>query len=313
MRPLLFSMPMKKLVSFLQMSSEVRDALEAGQPVVALESTIIAHGMPYPENLATALQVEQAVRDNGAVPATVAILNGQLKAGLSPAEIQELGEKGSSAAKASRRDIPFLLARRATGATTVAATMIVAEMAGIHVFATGGLGGVHRGAALSMDISADLQELAHTNVAVVCAGVKSILDIGLTLEYLETYGVPVVGFQTDEFPAFYTRSSGYGVDYRVETPAELALALRIKWEAGLRGGVVVANPIPAAFEPGYEAIRSATEAALALADRLGIKGKEITPFLLSKIKELTGGESLKANIELVLNNARLAARIAAAY
>lgn len=296
---------------FLECSGEVREALAQGRPVVALESTIIAHGMPFPDNADTALRVEAAVREAGAVPATIAILRGKLRAGLSPDEISEIGERGQSVVKASRRDLPFLLAKGVAGATTVAATMLVAEMAGIRLFATGGLGGVHRGAAQTMDISADLQELAQTNVAVVCAGVKSILDIGLTLEYLETQGVPVIGYQTDEFPAFYTRRSGFGVDYRFDSVAELAHALRIKWTAGLRGGVVVANPIPALHEPSFESIESATQSALLEADRLGIRGKAITPFLLGKIKEITGGDSLRANIELVLHNARLAAQLAA--
>ncbi len=304
---------MKILPPYLHISPEVKQALDAGQPVVALESTIISHGMPYPENVETALLVEQTVRENGAIPATIAILGGKLKAGLSEAEITHLGKTGREVVKTSRRDIPFILARGISGATTVASTMIIAEMAGIRIFATGGIGGVHRGAAETMDISADLQELANTSVAVVCAGAKSILDIGLTLEYLETYGVPVIGYGTDEFPAFYTRRSGFGVDYRVDSPEELAKALKIKWEAGLNGGVIIANPIPAAHEPALTPIQQATEAALAEAHRMGVKGKEITPFLLAKIKELTGGESLKANVELVLNNARLAAKVAAAF
>ncbi len=304
---------MKKSLSYLAVSPEVEKAITNGEPVVALESTIISHGMPYPENVETALRVEQAVRENGAVPATIAILSGKLKAGLSEAEITQLGKTGLDVVKTSRRDIPFILAKGISGATTVASTMIIAEMAGIRIFATGGIGGVHRGAAETMDISADLQELANTSVAVVCAGAKSILDIGLTLEYLETYGVPVIGYGTDEFPAFYTRRSGFGVDYRVDSPGDLAKALKIKWDAGLKGGAVIANPIPEAHEPAVAPIQQATEAALSEALRLGVKGKEITPFLLAKIKELTGGESLKANVELVLNNARLAARIASAF
>lgn len=266
--------------------------------------------MPYPDNLQTALLVEQTVRENGAVPATIAILGGKLKAGLTEAEIEHLGKTGRDVAKVSRRDIPFLLANGKPGATTVAATMLIAGMAGIRIFATGGIGGVHRGAAETMDISADLQELARTSVAVVCAGAKSILDIGLTLEYLETHGVPVIGYRTDEFPAFYTRRSGHRVDYRLDSPADIAKVLKTKWLAGLAGGVIIANPIPEAYEPEVAHIQAATEAALAEAKKLGIRGKDITPFLLAKIKELTGGESLKANIELVLNNARLAARVA---
>ncbi len=295
---------------FLDILPSVQKALENGQPVVALESTIISHGMPYPDNVRTALLVEQTIRENGAVPATIAIIGGKLKAGLTEAEIEQLGKAGREVAKVSRRDIPFLLANGKLGATTVASTMIIAEMAGIRIFATGGIGGVHRGAADTMDISADLQELARTSVTVVCAGAKSILDISLTLEYLETHGVPVIGYQTKEFPAFYTRQSGFGVDYRLDTPSEIAKALNFKWLAGLSGGVVIANPIPEAHEPMADPIQAATEVALDEAMRLGIRGKEITPFLLAKIKELTGGESLRANIELVLNNARLATRVA---
>ena len=297
---------------YLEVSTEVKHALRKNQPVVALESTIISHGMPYPENVETALRVELAVRNQGAIPATIAILDGKLKAGLSEAEITQMGQAGRAAIKTSRRDIPVLLSKGLAGATTVASTMIIAEMAGIRIFATGGIGGVHRGAAESMDISADLQELARTSVAVVCAGAKSILNIGLTLEYLETFGVPVLGFQTDEFPAFYTRSSGSKVDYRFDTAQEMANVLKTKWETGLQGGVLIANPIPEAHEPALAPIQEATLTALSEAEKLGIKGKEITPFLLAKIKELTAGESLRANIELVLNNARLAARIAAA-
>ncbi|TAK37378.1 MAG: pseudouridine-5'-phosphate glycosidase [Saprospiraceae bacterium] len=299
--------------NYLEISPEVKRALAAHEPVVALESTIISHGMPYPDNVETALRVEQAVRSNGAVPATIAILDGKLRAGLNEAEITRLGKAGRKAAKVSRRDIPFVLSCKVPGATTVAATMIIAEMAGIRIFATGGIGGVHRGAAETMDISADLPELANTSVAVFCAGAKSILDIGLTLEYLETHGVPVIGFQTDEFPAFYTRRSGFGVDYRVDSPAELAQALKVKWGAGLKGGVVIANSIPEAHEPAFATIEKATETAIGEARALGIRGKEITPFLLKKIGELTGGESLRANIELVLNNARLAAEVAVCY
>ncbi len=297
----------------LLLSAEIQQARAGGQPVVALESTIISHGMPYPQNLETALQVEQALRENGAIPATIAVLDGKMRAGLTHDEIAHLAKLGSRAMKTSRRDLPFLLAKGLPGATTVAATMFIAAQAGIRIFATGGIGGVHRGAESSMDISADLQELARTSVAVVCAGAKSILDIGRTLEYLETHGVPVAGFGTDEFPAFYTRRSGYGVDFRADSPEELAKMLKIKWEAGLQGGMVIANPIPAAYEPEVAAIQIATETALEEAARLGIKGKDITPFLLQKIKELTGGESLDANIQLVLNNARLAAQVAVAF
>jgi pseudouridine-5'-phosphate glycosidase len=296
----------------LEISEEVEQALARGGAVVALESTIISHGMPYPENAGTALRLEAVVREQGAVPATIAVLDGKLKAGLREEEIVRIAKAGAEVAKVSRRDIPFVLSSRRAGATTVAATMIVAQMAGIRVFATGGIGGVHRGASESMDISADLQELANTDVAVVCAGAKSILDIGLTLEYLETFGVPVIGYQTDEFPAFYTRSSGFGVDFRVDSADEIARILSIKREVGLCGGVVIANPIPPEYEPAQAAVLQATEAALAEARGIGVKGKQITPFLLSRIKELTGGESLSANIQLVLNNAGLAARIAVA-
>jgi pseudouridine-5'-phosphate glycosidase len=295
---------------YLDISPSVKAALDGGQPVVALESTIISHGMPYPQNVQTALLVEKTLREHGAVPATIAVLDGRLKAGLCEAEIEYLGKTGRGVAKASRRDLPFLLADGRPGATTVAATMLVAGMAGIRIFATGGIGGVHRGAPQTMDISADLQELARTSVAVVCAGAKSILDIGLTLEYLETLGVPVIGYQTDEFPAFYTRRSGFGVDRRLDSPADIARVLAAKWAAGLEGGAVIANPIPAAHEPDAAPIQAATEAALAEAQRLGISGKEVSPFLLAKIKELTGGESLRANVELVLNNAKLAAQVA---
>lgn len=301
---------MKQLNPFLEISPSVKEAMLSGQPVVALESTIISHGMPYPENVETAFLVEKTVRENGAVPATIAILGGKMKAGLSEAEVEYLGKTGRNVAKVSRRDLPFLLANGQPGATTVATTMLIAEMAGIRIFATGGVGGVHRGAAETMDISADLQELARTSVAVVCAGAKSILDLGLTLEYLETHGVPVIGYQTDEFPAFYTRKSGHAVDCRYDYPAEIAKMLKTKWLAGLQGGVIIANPIPEMHEPEVAPIQAATEAAIAEAERLGIRGKEVSPFLLAKIKELTGGESLRANIELVLNNARLAVRVA---
>ena len=294
---------------FLELSPEIQNAMAENRPVVALESTIIAHGMPYPQNVETALLVEKTIRESGAIPATIAILDGKLKAGLNEKEISRIGKTGRAVAKVSRRDIPFLLANRKAGATTVASTMIIAAMAGIKIFATGGIGGVHRGAAVTMDISADLQELAQTNVAVVSAGAKSILDLGLTLEYLETHGVPVIGYQTIEFPAFYTRTSGFKVDQRLDQPIEIAQVLKTKWEAGLNGGAVIANPIPVEYEPSVSHIQNATEAALLEAEEKNIRGKEISPFLLGKIKELTGGESLDANIQLVLNNARLAAKI----
>ncbi len=291
----------------LDIAPEVAGALAEGRPVVALESTIISHGMPYPRNVETALRVEQTVRDNGAVPATIAVIGGRLKAGLSREEIEYLGRTGRGVAKASRRDLPALVARRADGATTVATTMIIAHMAGIRVFATGGIGGVHRGAEVTMDISADLEELAQTPVMVVCAGAKAILDLGLTLEYLETRGVPVLGYGTDELPAFYTRESGFGVDVRVDTPEELAAVFLAQRELGYRGGMLVTNPIPAEYAMDKAVIDEAIERALAEAKERGIRGKETTPFLLAKVVELTGGESLESNIRLVLNNARVAA------
>jgi pseudouridine-5'-phosphate glycosidase len=299
--------------TYMDINKEVREALDSGKPVVALESTIISHGMPYPMNVETALNVEKLIREGGAVPATIAIVQGRLKVGLTTEEIDALGRAGQNVVKTSRRDIPFIIANRLDGATTVASTMIIASLAGIPIFATGGIGGVHRGAESSFDISADLEELGRTDVAVVCAGVKSILDIGLTLEYLETKGVPVVGYQTDELPAFYTRKSGFGVDYAVQTPEALAAALKAKWDLGLHGGVVVANPIPKAFEMDFNTVNHAIESALREANTLGIKGKDSTPFLLAKVKELTGGDSLQSNIELVYNNARVAAKLAVAY
>jgi pseudouridylate synthase len=296
---------------YLDISNEVKQAIENNQPVVALESTIISHGMPYPKNVETALKVEKIIRDHGAIPATIAILNGRLKVGLSSDEIEMLG-KARDVVKASRRDIPFIIAKGLNGATTVASTMILADLAGIRVFATGGIGGVHRGAETSFDISADLIELAQTNVAVVCAGAKSILDIGLTLEYLETHGVPVVGYQTDELPAFYTSKSGYAVDYRVENPDDLALAIKAKWDLNLKGGLIVANPIPKAYEMDSKVIDQAISEALKQQLAAGIKGKDSTPFLLAKVKELTGGDSLDSNIQLVYNNAMVGAQLAVA-
>ena len=295
----------------LDVAPEVREALAAGRPVVALESTIISHGMPYPKNVETALLVEQTIRDNGAVPATIAVIGGRLKAGLSRDEIEYLGKAGRSVAKASRRDLPALVARGADGATTVATTMIIAHMAGIRIFATGGIGGVHRGAEVTMDISADLEELAQTPVMVVCAGAKSILDLGLTLEYLETKGVPVLGYGTEELPAFYTRQSGFSVDYRVDSPEELAAIYRAQRDMDYRGGMLVTNPIPAEYAMDKAVIDKAIDEALADAEAQGIRGKETTPFLLAKVVELTGGDSLESNIKLVLNNAALAAKTAA--
>lgn len=292
------------------LSPEVQQAINQGHAVVALESTIIAHGMPYPQNVATALRVEDEVRQHGAVPATIAIIGGRLKVGLSRAEIEVLGRGGSTIAKVSRRDLPFVVAAGQSGATTVAATMILAAMAGIRIFATGGIGGVHRLAQQTFDVSADLQELAHTPVAVVCAGAKSILDLPLTLEYLETHGVPVIGYQTDFLPAFYVPTSIHKVDYRLDSAAQIARALHLKWAMGLGGGAVIANPIPAAFAMDGPSIDAAIEQALREAQQQGIQGKQSTPFLLARVSELTGGDSLTTNIELVLNNARLASTIA---
>ena len=296
---------------YLDISPEVSKALDEGRPVVALESTIISHGMPYPRNVETALMVEQTIRDNGAVPATIAVIGGRLKAGLSPEEIEYLGKTGRGIAKASRRDLPALVARGADGATTVTTTMIIAHMAGIGIFATGGIGGVHRGAETTMDISADLEELAQTPVMVVCAGAKSILDLGLTLEYLETKGVPVIGYGTDELPAFYTRKSGFGVDYRVDSPEELAAMFRAQRELNYKGGMLVTNPIPEQYAMDKEVIDKAIEQALAEAKEQHVHGKETTPFLLARVVELTGGDSLESNIKLVLNNATVAAKTAA--
>ena len=295
---------------YLDIAPEVKAALEAGKPVVALESTIISHGMPYPKNVETALRVEQTIRDNGAVPATIAVIGGRLKAGLSHGEIEHLGKAGRAVAKASRRDLPALVARGADGATTVTTTMIIAHMAGIRIFATGGIGGVHRGAETTMDISADLEELAQTPMMVVCAGAKSILDLGLTLEYLETKGVPVIGYGTDELPAFYTRKSGFSVDYRADSPEELAAMFRAQRDLGYRGGMLVTNPIPEQYAMDKEVIDAAIAQALRECGEKGVHGKETTPFLLARVVELTGGESLESNIRLVLNNAALAARTA---
>lgn len=301
------------LAKYLEISKEVKEALESNKPVVALESTIISHGMPYPQNVETALKVEDIVRQNGAVPATIAILNGKLKVGLNKEEIDYLGKKGLEVTKASRRDIPAILASEDDGATTVASTMIIAALAGIKVFATGGIGGVHRGAETTMDISADLEELAMTDVAVVCAGAKSILDIGLTLEFLETKGVPVLGYQTKELPAFYTRKSGFKVDYKMDTPEQIAKTLKAKWDVNLKGGVVIANPIPEEFAMDFDTITTAINNAVAEAEEKGIKGKDNTPFLLAKVKDITKGKSLESNIQLVFNNAKLASEIAKNY
>ena len=296
----------------IRYSPEVREALLNGRPVVALESTIISHGMPYPQNVETAKNCERIVREEGAVPATCAILGGELCVGLTEEQLEYLGRTGMAVTKTSRRDIAVVAARRGDGALTVAGTMILASMAGVRVFATGGIGGVHRGATETMDISADLDELGRTSVAVVCAGAKSILDIGLTLEYLETKGVPVIGYRTDEMPAFYTRSSGFGVDYRMDEPAEIAAVLDKRRELNIEGGTLIVNPIPEEHSMDKAKIDAVIEAAVEKANRLGIKGKKITPFLLAEIKDVTGGSSLEANIALVYNNVRLAARIAGA-
>ena len=300
------------LNSYLDVNPEVAEAVKAGRPVVALESTIISHGMPYPQNVETALTVEKIIRDNGAVPATIAILGGRLKTGLTPDEIEYLGKAGTKVTKASRRDLPVLAARGMDGATTVTTTMIIAHMAGISVFATGGIGGVHRGAETTMDISADLEELANTPVMVICAGAKSILDLGLTLEYLETHGVPVLGYGTKELPAFYTRKSGFSVDYEIDSPEELAAVFRAQREMGMKGGILVTNPIPEEYSMDPDVINKAINEAIEDSVRDGIHGKETTPYLLAKVKDITGGDSLESNIRLVFNNAALAAKTAAA-
>ena len=301
------------LNKYLDVNPEVAEAIASGKPVVALESTIISHGMPYPQNVETALNVERIIRENGAVPATIAIIGGRLKAGLTAEEIEYFGKKGQAIHKASRRDLAVLCARGEDGATTVTTTMIIAHMAGIKVFATGGIGGVHRGAETTMDISADLEELGQTPVMVVCAGAKSILDIGLTLEYLETKGVPVIGYGTETLPAFYTRESDFGVDYRIDTPAELAAAFKASNDMGLKSGMLVANPIPEEFAMPKATIDAAIAQAVAASVEKGIKGKETTPFLLARVAELTGGDSLASNIQLVYNNAKVAAQTAAVY
>ena len=298
---------------YLDVNPEVAQALAEGKPVVALESTIISHGMPYPQNVQTALNVERIIRENGAVPATIAVIGGRLKAGLTAEEIEYFGKKGLNIAKASHRDLAVLCARGEDGATTVTTTMIIAHMAGIKIFATGGIGGVHRGAETTMDISADLEELGQTPVMVVCAGAKSILDLGLTLEYLETKGVPVIGYGTEELPAFYTRQSGFKVDYRMDTPAELAAAFKTQNELGFKGGMLVTNPIPQEYAMPLDTINKAIDQAISECEAKGIHGKETTPFLLARVAELTGGDSLESNIRLVYNNAAVAAQTAVEY
>ena len=297
---------------FLDMSPEVKEAMETGKPVVALESTIISHGMPYPKNVETALNVQRIIRENGAVPATIAIIKGRLKAGLTDNEIEYLGKTGRAVPKASRRDLPILVAEGKDGATTVTTTMMIAHMAGIEVFATGGIGGVHRGAQKTFDISADLEELANTPVMVICAGAKAILDLGLTLEYLETKGVPVIGYGTQELPAFYSRHSGLKVDYEIDTPQDLAMAFHVKRELGMKGGMLVTNPITEAYAMDGTKIDKAIDQALKEADQQGVHGKETTPFLLARVAELTGGDSLESNIQLVYNNVKLGAQTASA-
>ena len=298
---------------YLDIKQDVQEALDQGRPVVALESTIISHGMPYPQNVETALQVEQIVRENGAVPATIAVIGGKLKAGLTPDEIEYFGKKGTKITKASRRDLAALCALGEDGATTVTTTMMIAHMAGISLFATGGIGGVHRGAATTMDISADLEELANTPVMVVCAGAKAILDLKLTMEYLETHGVPVIGYGTEELPAFYTRHSGLKTDYRMDTPAQCAKLFHVQHELGLKGGILVTNPIPEEYAMDDDVITKAINDAINEMNALGIGGKDSTPFLLEKVKDLTGGDSLDSNIRQVFNNAKLAAQIAVEY
>ena len=301
------------MIKYLDVNPEVAAAIAEGKPVVALESTIISHGMPYPQNVETALNVERIIRENGAVPATIAIIGGRLKAGLTAEEIEYFGKKGQAITKASRRDLAVLCAKGEDGATTVTTTMIIAHMAGIKIFATGGIGGVHRGAETTMDISADLEELGQTPVMVVCAGAKSILDLGLTLEYLETKGVPVIGFGTKELPAFYTRTSGFEVDYRIDTPEELAKVFKAQHDLGMKGGMLVTNPIPEEYAMPLDTINAAIDQAISECNAKGIHGKETTPFLLARVAELTGGNSLASNIRLVYNNAKVAAQTAVAY
>ena len=296
----------------LRVNPEVKKALQEGKPVVALESTIISHGMPYPKNVETALLVEKTIREHGAIPATIGIIDGDPVVGMTPEEIEEFGKR-KGILKASRRDLPVIYAKKYWAATTVATTMIIANQAGIDLFVTGGIGGVHRGAQETMDISADLQELAKTDVTVICAGAKAILDLPLTLEYLETQGVPVLGFKTKELPAFYTAHSGLSVDYQVDSYEEAALIMKEKKLNGLKGGILITNPIPEEYAMDAKVINTAITAALKDAEREHIKGKEVTPFLLKKIVELTGGDSLESNIQLVLNNARVGAEIAKAY
>jgi len=298
--------------NYLDIKEEVKDALAENKPIVALESTIISHGMPYPENIISAKRSEAIVREAGGIPATIAIIKGRIKIGLTESDLDHMG-KDSGITKASRRDMAMILSKGIDGATTVATTMLCADLAGIRVFATGGIGGVHRNGQTTMDVSADLQELAGTNVGVVCAGAKSILDIGLTLEYLETHGVPVIGYGTENFPAFYIRESGYKVDYRVDNPGEIAQAMKVKWGLGLKGGMVIANPIPKEFEMDRKYISAVIDEAVESAEKEGVKGKNITPYILARLHTKTGDKSLFANKELVYNNVRLAAQIAVEF
>ncbi len=297
---------------YMDINEEVKDALAENRPIVALESTIISHGMPYPENIVSAKHSEAIIRDAGGIPATIAIIKGRIKIGLTEKDLDHMG-KDSGITKASRRDMAMIISKGIDGATTVATTMLCADLAGIRVFATGGIGGVHRNGQITMDVSADLEELAVTDVGVVCAGAKSILDIGLTLEYLETHGVPVIGYETENFPAFYIRESGYKVDYRVDTPLEIAKALKVKWDLGLKGGMVIANPIPKEFEMDREYISAVIDEAVEAAEKAGVKGKGITPFVLARLHNKTGDKSLFANKELVYNNVSLAVEIAKEY
>lgn len=299
-----------KLLHYLKISKEVQEALNNNQPIVALESTIISHGMPYPKNKETALQCEEIIRQNGATPATIAIINGKICIGLTTEQIEYIAKNGKDVIKTSRRDIPVVVSKKQDGATTVSATMFVASLVGIKIFATGGIGGVHRGAETTMDISADLDEFAKTNVSVVCAGAKAILDLEKTLEYLETKGVPVVGYKTKTLPAFYTRTSPYQVDVEMDTPEEIAKMLKTKWDLGLEGGVLITNPIPEEYSLDEKIMNDAIDQALEMMNDLGIKGKETTPYLLKTIKDLTKGESLESNIKLVFNNCLLATQIA---
>lgn len=297
----------------LRISEEIKKALAEGKPIVALESTIISHGMPYPKNFETALLCEKTVRDSGAIPATIAIIKGELRVGLNEEEINYIAKEGKQVIKTSRRDIPYIISKKLNGATTVSATMIIAAMAGIKVFATGGIGGVHKEAQQTFDISADLDEFANTDVCVVCAGAKAILDLGLTMEYLETKGVPVIGYKTEILPAFYSKDSKFKVNYRLDTPKEISDFLQAKWELNLKGGVLVTNPISDEYSLDHEMIDKVIDEAIIEMKKLGIKGKDTTPYLLAKICEMTDGVSLESNIQLVLSNCRLASKIAVEY